>query len=170
MLNNLSLVDASKIISTILKLSLFSMPRALCLQIDLSSIFASLPFPQVGGNEDAVVMENPPSRGWTLNVLKKSSLSQISLSQPYGPCTEDEVCTLGSERLLLETPLPSATRKPKCLHWTRHWLGKWKQEPHLLLNHFQFSQPHCYQKIPLSEKEQISEWKSAWHLSSTWVY
>lgn len=61
MLNNLSPVDASKIISTILKLSLFSMPRALCLQIDLNSIFASLPSPQVSGNEDAVVMENPPS-------------------------------------------------------------------------------------------------------------
>lgn len=159
MLNNLSPVDASKIISTILKLSLFSMPRALCLQIDLNSIFASLPSPQVAGNEDAVVMENPPSWGWTLNVLRKSSLSQISLSQPYGPCTEDKVCTLGSERLLQEAPPPSAIRKTKCLHWTRHWFGKWKQEPHLLSNYLQFSHPHSYQKIPLLEKEQISKLK-----------
>lgn len=63
MLNNLSLVDASKIITTISKPSLFSKPRALCLQIDLNSAVPSLPLLQVGSNEDADAMENPHSQG-----------------------------------------------------------------------------------------------------------
>lgn len=84
------------------KPGLFSKPRALCLQIDLNSAVLSLPLLQAGGNEDAVVMENPPGQGWTLNVLGKSSPHQMSLSRPCGPSTGDEVCTPGSAGLLLE--------------------------------------------------------------------
>lgn len=69
--------------------------RALCLQIHLKSADPSLPIFQAGSNEDAVVLKNPPSQGWTLNV----NLERVLWAKPD------------------QSGLVGPAQKMKCLHW-----------------------------------------------------